>query len=43
MMAVLKGEALRWNQVMPGVIVGFALAAVALAYVARSMRAAVAG
>ncbi len=42
MMAVLKGEALRWNQVMPGVIVGFALAAVALAYVARSMRAAVA-
>jgi sodium transport system permease protein len=42
MMAVLKGEALRWSQVMPGVIVGFALAAVALAYVARSMRAAVA-
>jgi sodium transport system permease protein len=42
MMAVLKGEALRWNQVMPGIVVGFALAAVALAYVARSMRAAVA-
>ncbi|HEY8881586.1 MAG TPA: ABC transporter permease [Roseateles sp.] len=42
MMAVLKGEALRWSQVMPGVIVGFALAAVALLYVARSMRAAVA-
>lgn len=42
MMAVLKGEALRMNQVMPGVIVGFALAAVGLAYVARSMRAAVA-
>ncbi|MDR7270880.1 sodium transport system permease protein [Pelomonas saccharophila] len=42
MMAVLKGEALRWGQVMPGVFVGFALAAVALLYVARSMRAAVA-
>ena len=42
MMQVLKGEALRWNQVMPGVVVGFALAVVALAYVARSMRAAVA-
>ena len=42
MIAVLKGEALRWGQVLPGVIVGFALAAVALAYVARSMRAAVA-
>lgn len=41
MMAVLKGEALRWSQVMPGVIVGFALTVVALAYVARSMRAAV--
>lgn len=42
MMAVLKGEALRWSQVMPGIVVGFALAAVALLYVARSMRAAVA-
>ncbi|RTL37451.1 MAG: ABC transporter permease [Burkholderiales bacterium] len=42
MMAVLKGEALRFSQVLPGVIVGFALAAVALAYVAKSMRAAVA-
>lgn len=42
MMAVLKGEALRVSQVLPGVIVGFAMAAVALAYVARSMRAAVA-
>ncbi|MGM9482179.1 ABC transporter permease [Roseateles sp. NT4] len=42
MMAVLKGESLRMGQVMPGVIVGFALAAFALAYVARSMRAAVA-
>ncbi|HEY0956615.1 MAG TPA: ABC transporter permease [Roseateles sp.] len=42
MLAVLKGEALRWQQVMPGVVIGFALAAVALAYVARSMRAAVA-
>ncbi|CAM3893721.1 ABC transporter permease [Roseateles saccharophilus] len=42
MLQVLKGEALRWAQVLPGVLVGFALAAVALAYVARSMRAAVA-
>ncbi|RZL37706.1 MAG: ABC transporter permease [Rubrivivax sp.] len=42
MLAVLKGEALRWEQVLPGVVVGFALAAVALWYVARSMRAAVA-
>ncbi|MFT7776178.1 ABC transporter permease [Roseateles sp.] len=42
MLAVLKGEALRWSQVLPGVVVGFALAAVALMYVARSMRAAVA-
>ncbi len=42
MMAVLKGESLRIGQVVPGVIVGFALAAVGLAYVARSMRAAVA-
>lgn len=42
MMAVLKGEALRWGQVLPGVIVGFAMAVVALAYVAKSMRAAVA-
>jgi sodium transport system permease protein len=42
MMAVLKGETLRWSQVLPGVVVGFALAAVALLYVARSMRAAVA-
>jgi len=42
MLAVLKGEAPRWSQVLPGVVVGFALAAVALTYVARSMRAAVA-
>ncbi|MFT7722355.1 MAG: ABC transporter permease subunit [Roseateles sp.] len=42
MLAVLKGEALRWQQVLPGVAVGFALAAVALADVARSLRAAVA-
>ncbi|MBV8033981.1 ABC transporter permease subunit [Roseateles sp.] len=42
MLAVLKGEALHWSQVLPGIVVGFALAAVALAYVARSMRAAVA-
>jgi sodium transport system permease protein len=42
MMAVLKGEALRASQVLPGVIVGVAMAVVALAYVAKSMRAAVA-
>ncbi|MFG6467174.1 ABC transporter permease [Roseateles sp. BYS87W] len=42
MMSVLKGEALRWSQVMPGVLVGLVLTAVGLAYVARSMRAAVA-
>lgn len=42
MLAVLKGEALRIGQVLPGVVVGFALAAAGLAYVALSMRAAVA-
>lgn len=42
MLQVLKGETLRWAQVLPGVAVGFALTAVALFYVARSMRAAVA-
>jgi sodium transport system permease protein len=42
MLAVLKGEALRWEQVLPGVAIGFALAAGALWYVARSMREAVA-
>lgn len=31
MLQVLKGETLRWAQVLPGVLVGFALAAVALA------------
>lgn len=41
MLTVLKGETLRWSQVMPSVVVGFALAAVGLFYVARSMRAAV--
>ncbi|MGQ3052233.1 MAG: ABC transporter permease [Roseateles sp.] len=42
MLAVLKGETLRWAQVMPGVVIGLALTVVALFYVARSMRAAVA-
>ncbi len=42
MLSVLKGEALRWTQVLPGVVVGFAMTALALLYVARSMRAAVA-
>jgi sodium transport system permease protein len=42
MLAVLKGEALRWGQVVPSLVVGAALTVAALAYVARSMRAAVA-
>jgi sodium transport system permease protein len=42
MMLVLKGETLRPAQVLPSVLVGAALTAVCLAYVARSMRAAVA-
>ncbi|RZJ07116.1 MAG: ABC transporter permease [Rubrivivax sp.] len=42
MLTVLKGEGLRWAEVVPGVVVGAALTAVALFYVARSMRAAVA-
>ena len=42
MLAVLKGEALRWAQVWPGIVVGICLTVVALLYVARSMRAAVA-
>lgn len=42
MLAVLKGEALRWAQVWPGIVVGIGLTVVALLYVARSMRAAVA-
>lgn len=42
MLQVLKGEALRWSQVLPGVMVGAVMTVVALAFVARSMRAAVA-
>jgi len=42
MLTVLKGETLRMAQVVPSVVVGFALAAVGLLYVAKSMRAAVA-
>ncbi|MDN3919233.1 ABC transporter permease [Roseateles violae] len=42
MMLVLKGEALRADQVLPSVIVGLALTLICLGYVARSMRAAVA-
>lgn len=42
MMRVLKGEALEWTQILPGVVVGLLLAVVCLVYVARSMRAAVA-
>jgi sodium transport system permease protein len=42
MMLVLKGEALGWARVLPGVLVGALLTAACLFYVARSMRAAVA-
>jgi sodium transport system permease protein len=42
MLAVLKGEGLRWAQVMPSVVVGVVLTVATLFYVARSMRAAVA-
>lgn len=42
MLQVLKGETLQWGQVVPGVLVGVVLTVVALAYVARSMRVAVA-
>jgi len=42
MLAVLKGEGLRWAQVMPSVVVGVVLTVATLYYVARSMRAAVA-
>jgi sodium transport system permease protein len=41
MMQVLKGESLRWLQVLPSVLVGLGMTAACLAYVARSMRAAV--
>lgn len=42
MMLVLKGEALRWGQVLPGVVTGVVMTVVGLAFVARSMRSAVA-
>jgi sodium transport system permease protein len=42
MMLVLKGEALTFAKVMPGVLVGMVLTASCLVYVARSMRWAVA-
>jgi len=42
MMLVLKGEALSAAKVMPSVVVGIALTVACLAYVARSMRGAVA-
>ncbi len=42
MLLVLKGEALTWARVLPGVLVGAALTVGCLLYVARSMRAAVA-
>lgn len=42
MMLVLKGEALTFAQVMPSIAVGVALTVACLAYVARSMRGAVA-
>jgi sodium transport system permease protein len=43
MMLVLKGEALSLAQLLPSVLVGAGLTIVCLAYVARSMRGAVAG
>ncbi len=43
MMLVLKGEALSFAQVMPGVLIGAALTVACLLFVARSMRGAVAG
>ncbi|MDC8772168.1 ABC transporter permease [Roseateles albus] len=43
MMLVLKGEALSWAQVMPGVLVGATLTVGCLLFVAKSMRLAVAG
>lgn len=42
MLLVLKGEALTWARVLPGVLVGAVLTIGCLLYVARSMRAAVA-
>ncbi|WP_343629449.1 ABC transporter permease subunit [Roseateles sp.] len=42
MMQVLKGEALTWVKVLPTVISGVALTVAGLAFVSRSMRAAVA-
>lgn len=42
MMLVLKGEALRWAQVLPGVVTGVVMTVAGLAFVARSMRNAVA-
>ncbi|WP_310385334.1 ABC transporter permease [Roseateles sp.] len=43
MMLVLKGEALSWALVMPGVLVGAGLTVGSLLFVAKSMRLAVAG
>ena len=42
MLLVLKGEALTWARVLPGVLVGAILTVGCLLYVARSMRVAVA-
>jgi sodium transport system permease protein len=42
MMLVLKGETVHWAQVMPSIVVGAVLTVVALGYVARSMKGAVA-
>ncbi len=42
MMLVLKGEAMSWLRVLPGVLVGVLMTVGCLLYVARSMRAAVA-
>ncbi len=42
MMLVLKGEAMSWLRVLPGVLVGALMTVACLLYVARSMRVAVA-
>ena len=42
MLLVLKGEALTWAKLLPGIVVGVGLTAACLAYVAHSMRKAAA-
>lgn len=42
MLLVLKGEPLAWSKLLPGIVVGLALTALCLVYVARMMRKAAA-